>query len=379
MAQKINIDAGILLWAIDRAGFDSEEYLLNKPRVQKWINQESQPTVKQLEQFANRVHIPFGYLLLPQPVEEEVPIPFFRNGSNKENNKISLNVYDTIVTIQKRQEWLSNYLKDSGFDRLSFVGKFKQSDSYLEIVKNIREVLDLDPMWAKAHPSWEKALQYLTQAIEGVGIIVTFNGIVGNNTRRVLDVNECRGFVMVDNFAPFLFINAADAKAAQMFTIAHELAHIWVGASAGFDFQNMLPADDPLERLCDLVAAEFLVPESYLLEHWEENQNYVELGKTFKVSPIVIARRALDLNLIDKKSFFTFYNSYISDLEKIKANRGSGGDFYTTVKKRISLAFAAHVNQAVKTNNLLYRDAYRLTGLKGNTYDKFLDKHIYSS
>ncbi len=55
-----------------------------------------------------------------------------------------------------------------------------------------------------------------------------------------------------------MFINNSDGKAAQMFTISHELAHIWTGHSAGFDFRELLPANDPVELLCDKVAAEFL-------------------------------------------------------------------------------------------------------------------------
>lgn len=92
--------------------------------------------------------------------------------------------------------------------------------------------------------------------IEDKGIITVFNGIVENNTSRPIPVDECRGFVW-DEMAPFMFINNADWKSAQMFTIVHELAHIWTGHSAGFDFRKLQPADDPIEILCDKVAAEF--------------------------------------------------------------------------------------------------------------------------
>lgn len=88
-----------------------------------------------------------------------------------------------------------------------------------------------------------------------------FNGVVENNSHRKISVYECRGFVLVDEMAPFMFINNADWKSAQMFSIVHELAHIWTGHSAGFDFRRLQPADDPIEKLCDQIAAEFLVPE----------------------------------------------------------------------------------------------------------------------
>ena len=173
-----------------------------------------------------------------------------------------------------------------------------------------------------------------------------------------------------------MFVNAADAKAAQMFTIVHELAHIWLGESAGFDFAQMHPANDPVEILCDEVAAEFLVPERAFREEWKITQDKIKLGRIFKVSPIVIGRRALDLNLITKTQFFDFYNDYIAAFLRKKEAQGGGGDFYATSKKRISLAFAGYVNHAVNTNHLLYRDAYRLMGLKGGTYDKFIKQYF---
>ncbi len=208
-------------------------------------------------------------------------------------------------------------------------------------------------------------------------IMINFNGIVENNTHRVIPVNECRGFVLVNEMVPFMFVNAADAKAAQLFTIIHELAHIWLGESAGFDNQNLLPANDPIEKLCDQVAAEFLVPAISFNEIWANSADIHKLARYFKVSPIVIARRALDLGKMNKGEFFQFYNHYIEGIRLKKESQGSGGDFYATARKRISVSFAAYVDQAVKQNKLLYRDAYKITGLRGDTYQNFVTKHLF--
>jgi Zn-dependent peptidase ImmA (M78 family) len=270
---------------------------------------------------------------------------------------------------------LSNYLRENGADPLNFVGKFNVNSNYLDIVTDIRKELGLTENWASHYQTWEKSLEHLTEIIEDKGIIINYNGVVGNNNQRTIEVKECRGFVMVDDYAPFLFVNSADAKAAQMFTIVHELAHIWLGASAGFDFKQMQAADDPVEKLCDQIAAEFLVAERSLKNEWQETSDFKNLAKHFKVSPIVIGRRALDIGLISRDDFFSFYNTYIKNVIRKKAIQGGGGNFYNTAKKRVSLTFAAHVNNAVNTNSLLYRDAYRLTGLKGGTYTKFLTEH----
>ena len=374
MSIKIeSINKDIIEWAIIRNGNSLEEFYAQNPNVKSWIKGEKYPTVKQLENFTHKVHVPFGYMFLPHPPNESIPFPFFRTGK-KSDNRVSLNVYHTVQIIQDRQSWLTEYLEELDFPDLEFVGKFNMGDNYMEIVNDIRHVLKLDLDWATKYNKWEEALDQLTIKIEEAGIIVTFNGVVGTNTRRVIDVNECRGFVLVNKKAPFLFINSADAKAAQIFTIVHELAHIWVGKSAGFDNANLLPANDPLEILCDKIAAELLVPEIYFLKKWETSQDFKYLSRIFKVSPIVIGRRALDLKLVSFNKFIQFYNEYMDEVKIKKNKQGFGGDFYATTKKRISLRFAAFVNSAVKDNKLLYRDAYKLTSMKGETYNKFINE-----
>lgn len=373
-----NINPRIINWAITRAGNNLDEFYQKNPHVTEWIAGTKKPTIKQLEDFTHKVHVPFGYMFLNEPPKENIPIPFFRTG-RPPSDKVSLNVYHTIQLISERQNWLTNYLTESQYSDLEFVGKFNYDSNYFEIVNDIRAKLNLPKNWATKMGTWEEALDYLTLQIEEVGIIVNFNGIVGNNTRRKISVAECRGFVLVNKKAPFLFINSADAKAAQMFTLIHELAHIWLGESAGFDNQQLLPADDPIEKLCDQVAAEFLVPELFFREKWKGSNDFKYLSRVFKVSPIVIARRALDLKLITKESFFDFYNNYISEFDFKKESQKSGGNFYATAKKRISLRFASYVNNAVNENNLLYRDAYRLTSLKGNTYKKFINEYLYQA
>ncbi len=373
-----NINSEIIEWAIRRNGMDPKEFYAQNPKVQKWINKEVFPTVKQLEDFTHKVHVPFGYLFLPQPPNEKIDIPFFRTGNNI-SNKVSLNVFHTIQLIQDRQNWLAEYLDELGFEDLEFVSKYKYHPNLnpLVIVNDIRKTLNLEIDWASKYDKWEDALEFLTTQIEEIGIIVNYNGIVGTNTKRKIEVEECRGFVLVDKKAPFLFINAADAKAAQMFTIIHELAHVWLGKSAGFNNKDLLPAEDPIEILCDKVAAEFLVPETYFITKWQTTQNFKYLSRIFKVSQIVIARRALDLKLIGREDFFNFYHNFMADFKAKKEQQGSGGNYYATSKKRISLRFASFINSAVRNNKLLYRDAYKLTNLKGDTYSKFVTEYLY--
>jgi len=218
-------------------------------------------------------------------------------------------------------------------------------------------------------------MRILREAMEDAGILVIVNGIVGNNTHRKLDPEEFRGFVLVDEFAPLVFVNGADGKAAQMFTLAHELAHVFFGSSAAFDLREMSPANDPMEKACNQVAAEFLVPEHEIRRIWasvhDDPERFQSLARRFKVSVLVAARRTLDLRLVTKEEFLTFYHSYLTDERRTAARRPEGGDFYATQNLRVGRRFASAVARAAKEGKLLYSEAYRLTGLYGKTFDRY--------
>ncbi len=375
MKFEVDINNNLLLWAIERAGINIDEVSRTIPSFSSWLLGKKKPTVKQLEKFAQKVHLPFGYLFLENPPEEKLPIPFFRT-LNSQEHKININIYDSVLLLQQRQSWLTDYLKENNYLKLNFVGKFSSNPDINEVVKDIRTTLKINEDWAKTFSTWEKAKDHLTQLIEDAGIITNFSSIVGNNTHRNIKVDDCRGFVLVDDYAPFMFINSADSKSAQMFTMAHELAHIWIGQSAGFDFRQLQPSNNQTEVLCDKIAAEFLVPAKSIEDSWQTVKDISQIARYFKVSQIVIARRLLDLGKITKNEFITFYNNYINQDFARSESREGGGDFYKTQRKRLSVRFLSFVNQAVKENKLLIRDAYNLTNLKGETYHTFMREHL---
>lgn len=380
MGTTVEVNNELIFWAISRAGYELKDIPELYPRARDWLDDKKEPTLPQLRDFARKVNLPFGYLLLSEPPKEELPIPFFRTLEGI-TDQVNLNVRDTILTLQKRQDWLREYLIEQGEDMLEWVDSFTTDTPIDVITKDIRRVLNLNYGWANNLPNWQKALDHLAEKVEEVGIIIVFNSVVDNNTHRPIAVEDCRGFVLTDEYAPFLFVNSADSKSAQMFTIAHELAHIWIGESAGFDFRQLQPADNDIERFCDRIAAEFLVPSQTFEEAWLQYQDNPDLGQVFetlarqfKVSPIVIGRKALDLEKIHREEFFEFYNRHIQQHFKKRESQSDGGNFYATLRKRLNQRFIATVNRAVKENNILYKDAYELTGLKGTTYEKAINE-----
>ena len=333
-----------------------------------WLDGRDKPTYNQLGQVANILNIPFGYFFLSELPEEIYPIPHYRKVSTQKFEP-SNELKDTVKILQTRQMWVKDVLLDYSHSILPFVGCITLDTDIKIAVNSIKKHLRLIDFKAKEFSNWQDTYIYLINQVEKAGIFVVINGVVGNNTHRKLDVNEFRGFVLTDNIAPFVFINNRDAKSAQIFTLAHEIAHIWLGKSASFELRNMEASDNHIEIFCNKVAAELLVPEEELIQLYLIQKDFEKLAQYFKVSKLVIARRLLDLQQISKESFFEFYNyNYNKEYAKSK---DSGGDFYNVVPYRISKRFGEIIFRAAKEGIISYREAFKLTDLKANTFDKY--------
>ncbi len=370
---RIHINQNILIWAVERIGKTVDEYVAENPTFQQWLDGTKLPTFKSIEQFARKFYVPLGYMFLNEPPQEVCPIPFFRNIDDRSHD---INVYDTIIEMQERQDWLSNYLRKQDFDKANYVGIFTSENSIQEVCDKIRDILQLPHNWAFEYKNIDDALKYITKRMEDKGVIISYNSVVGFNNSRPIPVKVCRGFTLIDDYAPFIFVNSKDAKGAQMFTLIHEFTHILTGYSAGVGEIDIEHSSDT-EKFCDKVAANFLVPELLFKEVWTNlGEDYATLSKRFKVSRFVIARRAMELGLISSSRFFQLYNSWVKEpIAHIENNKG--GNFYPSAIKKNSRTFLIHVNNALNRNMLLHMDAYRLTGLKGDTFHKIIKSPFF--
>lgn len=374
---RVAVKKDVLRWAVDRSGRTFATLQRKFPKIRKWETGESQPTLRQLESLAKATLTPLGFFFLSAPPEERLPIPYFRTLGDDPLSRPSPDILETVQTMQRRQAWMREFLIEQGQDRLPFVRSVRLNENSRAVADRIRRTLGFDQGWAAQQTTWTDALRALRDAMGGAGILVIVNGVVGNNTHRKLNPSEFRGFVLVDDYAPLVFVNGADGKAAQMFTLAHELAHVVVGSSAAFDLREMQPAADPTEQVCNRIAAEFLVPEAELRPMWPlvttDPEPFQIIARHFKVSVLVAARRALDLTLIRRAEFLNFYRAYQEDERRTAARQAEGGDFYATQNARIGRRFARTVIRAVKEGKLLYSEAYRLTGLYGKAFDGYAD------
>lgn len=362
----------VLRWARERAQLELER-LAEKAHVKaekllRWEQGDTKPSFKQAQDLAKALHIPFGFLFLPHPPAETLPIPDLRTIGNHAAGTISTDLRDLLADVLRKQDWYRDHLLEQGAERLPFIKRFSIDMAAKTIATDLTATLNLTLANREDAKNWEGFLNLLMEKAEAVGVWVMRSGIVGSNTHRLLDVQEFRGFAICDDIAPVVFINGKDAKAAQIFTLVHELVHLWVGQSGISDLSLAQPADAHHRRtelLCNLVAAEVLVPEIPLRARWQAREpvelNAAQLASFFRVSSVVIARRAFDLGLTDWRAYFAYYQRQVELWRQEK--KGSGGDPYRTIPVRNGRRFTEAVVRSATERNLLLRDAGKLLGV----------------
>ncbi|MHB8707962.1 MAG: ImmA/IrrE family metallo-endopeptidase [Desulfuromonadales bacterium] len=370
---RVTINPDLLRWAVERSRLDALQLTTRFPKLAEWESGETQPTLKQLEKFAHATHVPIGYLFLPTPPEEPLPIPDFRTLAGRTVTRPTPNLLDMLYVCQERQSWYREYLRLTHQPGPAFAGSVTTDTPPVEVARAMRETLDFDLDARRDCPTWTEALRrFITQA-DQAGVLVMVSGVVQNNNYRHLDPEEFRGFALADNLAPLVFINGADTKAAQMFTLAHELAHVWLGASALSDATAAALPQNRVEGWCNQVAAELLVPldvfRAELRVDEPLDQTLARLARRFKVSTLVILRRLLDAGRLDRAAFASAYADELEQLSELTS--GSGGNFYLTTAARVSKRFARSLIVSTLEGQTLYRDAFRMLGItKTETFNQ---------
>ena len=345
----------------------------------EWEKGEIKPTLNQLKKFAKFTHVGVGKLLLSEPPKEECPIKDFRTLKNDGVARPSPNLLDTIYLCQQRQAWYRDYVVTEGSSPLEYVGSSSLTSNPKHVARKIRTKLNFGEKKRLGLGNWENAQRQMSDAIENIGVLVMNSGIVGNNTKRKLETKEFRGFSLVDDYAPLVFINGSDAKKAQMFTLVHELAHIWLGTTGISNFVLDRTYKDKTEIWCNSVAAEVLVPTESLLNetrkiNFGDDKQFKEeiehLAKVYKVSNLVMLCRLFDTKIITHEPFIKYYYEEMDNYKK-----SEGGDFYRTTPIRTSKKFSRALINSTLEGGTLYRDAMKLLCLsKASTFDTYAEK-----
>ncbi len=386
---RAKINPYIIHWARERLNLSIEDVArklnVKVDKVKEWESGKSFPTFCQAQKLAKIFSLPFGYLFLSEIPMESLPIPDLRTFPEGERRKLSADFFEVLYDALRKRDWYREFRIQEGMPPLEFVGKFKVGSDIVTVAQNMRKFLEIsEDVFPYPSSSWQDHLQNLIKRAEKAGILVLCNSLVGNNPYRKLSVEEFRGFCIADQFAPIVFINKNDTKAAQIFTFAHELVHIWIGES-GVSNAQLDPTQSTrieVERFCNQVAAEFLVPAKIFIERWDKNKeimsNAKRLAEEFRVSTLVILRRGYDLNLIPKDEFKTLFMHEIEIAKQYAKEATGGGNAYLNIIRRNSARFVYDLLRATLAGQVLYREAARLLNVKVNTLDRLIKQFLES-
>lgn len=372
------VNAEVLSWALRRTRLPRAEVAkrakVNEEQLRAWEEEEGEyPPFKKARDLARILQLPFGYFFLPAPPAEDLPLPDFRRlGRDYRPSPEFIQLLNDVLV---RQDWYRDHLKDLGRpSKLRFVGAFNVQDKVSDVAADIRNTLKITRELRTTVSSWSEYLSTLVRSAEEAGVLVMRSSVVGNSTNLSLNTREVQGFAIADSMAPLVFVNSGDFKAAQLFTFAHELAHIWIGQSAIANPDETAPDTNRVEGFCNRVAASVLLPASEFLAAWDQTRPDVRaavLPRRFWVSSLVVLRRAHELGRLSASDFHTLLQEERQKLQRTK--QPGGGDFYRTLAVRMGARFTYSVVGAVNQDKLLIRDAARLLSISPRTLAKFAE------
>lgn len=326
--------------------------------------------VRKLELIAESTRAPFGMLFLDEPPSEPIPISDFRRFANNSDARPSLNLLETIYEYQRRQDWLSEQLQEEGEPSLVFIGSVTIHTDILTVARDIRETLRIGTEERQQNRNDSSTVLWMKTRLEESGITVVRKGYAGTATKRLLNRAEFKGFALADQYAPYIFVNGKDWPASQIFTIAHECVHLWLGESAIPGGEWNSESAIPMEGFCNKVAAEVLVPAKELAEIWIESVSDIENIRNsaahFKVSSLATLICARNSDLISRSRFDRTWKQLTADFESRDARVGKsgGGDYYNNAGVHLGKRFIREVLTRTMEGRTLYNEAFELLGTR---------------
>ena len=372
MKYEFQISNSILEWIAHSQSKDvrilAQELVKSEEKIDRFVN--GIVNKAQALRLAKLANIPFGFLFLDKPPEITRPtLPDFRN--TQQAVPLSTDFYDTLEDINNKIEWYKDFLKKEDiYNKLDFVERVDYKISEPEYVaQNIAKSIgfnietDLDSFREES-----VYFKNLVTRFENLGILIFQNGIVKNNTKKPLSVNEFRGFAITDNYAPAVFINTKDSKNAQIFTLLHEVAHLWIGKEGVSDWSVN---DNATEAFCNEVAAHFLMPNDMFKQKWQTDRKKFPnsdiydtinvISKIFKVSRLATTIKAVKLKLIASSYINSVKNQHNGQQSK-KAN--TGGNPYKSYPLRNSTRLTKIILTQTINQHILISEAAKLLNLK---------------
>jgi len=370
------ITPSVLEWAIKRAGVSAES--IHK-KAEQWVSGKARPTFKQAVDIAKTLQIPFGYLWLKEPPKEQEIIPDLRTIGNGGLAQIPLELKTVVNDVKQKQEWFKEYAKTNGILKCEAIGRFKGSDDTQKIADDVTARLEIQDLVGSGCDK-DRMLKNLIEKIEKLGILVMRNSILRGNTKKKLNLDTFRGFAIFDEFAPLIFINTNDSKAGQIFTLMHEVAHLWIGQSGISDLD--IRENNKIELVCNEIAAKILMPKTKIQKVFREfgdDRRLERIADRFSVSTLAVLNRLRSLNLLAPSRYQELYDAELEKFSRIPKTRPSGAPPpEVMVRVRNGYLFTFAVTSSVLSGDETYTNGASLLGFKNTDLINKVAKEIRS-
>jgi Zn-dependent peptidase ImmA (M78 family)/DNA-binding XRE family transcriptional regulator len=383
MADKAFITPAVAKWARETAHMTleiaAEKVSISPERLKEWENGQGQPTILQAQKLAAIYHRPFALFFLPQPPYDFTPLQDFRRKTAS-----SLGTASTFILreIRQKQAWVKDFFEESGEPILSFVGRFSIQNTPQAVAVDILRTLEIDP----THYGEKSPMKEWIAKAEAKGIFITRTSNI--HSRMKLDSNELQGFAIADNLAPFIFLNTEDWNTAQLFTLVHELAHLWINQTG---ISNDIEPDPsthserdpmhPVELFCNQVAAEALLPGELFdkldKRIFNDATSIYNGARKLEVSAFSLLYRAFSLKVVKldqyrllKSEVQKRFQEYVQLFEVEKNKEATYANPYRMRVNRNGQLFTRHVIDAFRSGFVSPTEASRLLNTPINKFPK---------
>jgi Zn-dependent peptidase ImmA (M78 family)/transcriptional regulator with XRE-family HTH domain len=381
---RVNPD--ILRWARETAGLTPEEAAhkvdladtKKASAVERIAALEAgtvEPSRSLLLRMAKQYRRPLITFYLPAPPRKGERGQDFRvlPADHDESDEVLLDAL--LRDVQSRQSLVRAALEDEDeLKPLKFVGSLDMERGVGPAVELLRSALALRLENFRSQPDPEEAFRVLRERAEQLGVYVLLLGNLGSH-HTALSLETFRGFAIADPIAPFVVLNDQDSRAAWSFSLIHELTHIWLGQTG---VSGGAP-DRGIERFCNEVAAEYLLPTAELVQRFRAAapgianlESWIgELAATVKVSRTMIAYRLRSQDLITLLQFETLRRQYRDqwlanrDRRRQRARENPGGPtFYVVRRQRLGHALLSTTYRLLVSGAMTTSKSAKVLGVK---------------
>lgn len=326
------VNPQMLVWARSETPFETLESVeeispsITAKNLEAWEKGDDYPSITEAKKLASLYKLPFAtFYLSEEPARKVKRYTDRRTLKGFYSENISYALWSEIQRIESNRDSIVEFTEDETPVRAI---PSIPNDDVIEIATAIRAYLGLDTPLRSKTAYGANPFNYYRHIVERNNIIVAqVSGV---------DIEEMKGLSIYFDSYPIIAINNKDYDRSKVFSLFHELAHIFRRSSSLCTI-DMDEHSDQEETICDRIAAAALMPEEAFKQIANEcitrigavNSICIDrIAGRFGVSTISALRRMHETKVISRKLFFDLlgvitdeYNANIAYIEAARKGK----------------------------------------------------------